>query len=180
MLSIKTLGIKKLKLIIKLIKSEAFSEKNKNPNLLQHRSSCWVSTNWIPRNKSYVKKKIIKSFSKVHQIRDKNIYIFSTECNHWHVCWRVYCLFIEHKWLCVFCQEAGLQPNTHVYSALIGRASRRLDYAYLKTLLKSMRDKGVWPNQVIIKQLEFAAQYPPNFDKVTVTTTDSLPWRRRH
>uniref|UniRef100_A0A3Q2YVC7 Pentatricopeptide repeat domain 1 n=2 Tax=Hippocampus comes TaxID=109280 RepID=A0A3Q2YVC7_HIPCM len=62
-------------------------------------------------------------------------------------------------------EEAGLQPNTHVYSALIGRASRRLDYAYLKTLLKSMRDKGVWPNQVIIKQLEFAAQYPPNFDK---------------
>ncbi|XP_051939987.1 pentatricopeptide repeat-containing protein 1, mitochondrial [Hippocampus zosterae] len=62
-------------------------------------------------------------------------------------------------------EEAGLQPNAHVYSALIGRASRRLDYAYLKTLLKSMRDKGVWPNQVIIKQLEFAAQYPPNFDK---------------
>ncbi|XP_049576012.1 pentatricopeptide repeat-containing protein 1, mitochondrial [Syngnathus scovelli] len=62
-------------------------------------------------------------------------------------------------------EEAGLKPNAHVFSALIGRASRRLDYAYLKTLLKSMRDKGVWPNQVVIKQLEFAAQYPPNYDQ---------------
>ncbi|XP_077381618.1 pentatricopeptide repeat-containing protein 1, mitochondrial isoform X2 [Festucalex cinctus] len=61
--------------------------------------------------------------------------------------------------------EAGLQPNAHVFSALIGRASRRLDYAYLRTLLKSMRDKGVWPNQVVVKQLEFAAQYPPNYDQ---------------
>ncbi|XP_077426525.1 pentatricopeptide repeat-containing protein 1, mitochondrial-like isoform X3 [Vanacampus margaritifer] len=62
-------------------------------------------------------------------------------------------------------EEAGLQPNAHVLSTLIGRASRRLDYVYLKTLLKSMRDKGVWPNPVIIKQLEFAARYPPNYDQ---------------
>ncbi|XP_061686887.1 pentatricopeptide repeat-containing protein 1, mitochondrial [Syngnathoides biaculeatus] len=62
-------------------------------------------------------------------------------------------------------EETGLQPNAHVFSALIGRASRRLDYAYLKTLLKSMRDRKVWPNQVVIKQLEFAAQYPPNYDQ---------------
>ncbi|XP_077575097.1 pentatricopeptide repeat-containing protein 1, mitochondrial [Stigmatopora nigra] len=62
-------------------------------------------------------------------------------------------------------EEAGLKPNVHVFSTLIGRASQRLDYVYLKTLLKSMRDKAVWPNQVIIKQLEFAAQYPPNYDQ---------------
>ncbi|KAM9315150.1 pentatricopeptide repeat-containing protein 1, mitochondrial [Pholidichthys leucotaenia] len=62
-------------------------------------------------------------------------------------------------------KDAGLKPNVHVFSALIGRASQRLDYVYLKTLLKSMREMEVWPNEVIIKQLEFAAQYPPNYDK---------------
>lgn len=65
-------------------------------------------------------------------------------------------------------QEAGLRPNVHVFSALIGRASQSLDYIYLKTLLKSMRDLGVGPNEVIIRQLEFAAQYPPNYDQVSV------------
>ncbi|XP_061575860.1 pentatricopeptide repeat-containing protein 1, mitochondrial [Cololabis saira] len=62
-------------------------------------------------------------------------------------------------------QDAGLRPNVHVFSALIGRAGRRLDYVYLKTILKSMRDTEVWPNEVIIKQLEFAAQYPPNYNQ---------------
>ncbi|XP_061769952.1 pentatricopeptide repeat-containing protein 1, mitochondrial [Nerophis ophidion] len=62
-------------------------------------------------------------------------------------------------------QEAGLRPNVYVFSALIGQASRRLDYIYLKTLLKCMRTLEVWPNEVIIKQLEFAAQYPPNYDQ---------------
>lgn len=62
-------------------------------------------------------------------------------------------------------EEVGLKPNIHVFSALIGRASRRLDYIYLKTILKSMSDMGVWPNEVIIRQLEFAAQYPPNYNQ---------------
>ncbi|XP_054912651.1 pentatricopeptide repeat-containing protein 1, mitochondrial [Poeciliopsis prolifica] len=62
-------------------------------------------------------------------------------------------------------QDAGFRPNVHVFSALIGRATRRLDYIYLKTLLKTMKDLSVWPNEVIIQQLEFAAQYPPNYNQ---------------
>lgn len=62
-------------------------------------------------------------------------------------------------------EDAGLRPNVYVFSALIGRATRRLDYIYLKTLLKSMRDRSVWPNEVIIRQLEFATQYPPNYNQ---------------
>lgn len=62
-------------------------------------------------------------------------------------------------------EEAGLKPNVQVFSALIGQATRRLDYVYLKTLLKSMSSMGVWPNEVIIRQLEFASQYPPNYDQ---------------
>ncbi|KAM9363569.1 pentatricopeptide repeat-containing protein 1, mitochondrial [Symphorus nematophorus] len=62
-------------------------------------------------------------------------------------------------------EEAGLKPNVQVFSALIGRATRRLDYIYLKTILKNMSSMGVWPNEVIIRQLEFASQYPPNYNK---------------
>ncbi|KAL6110981.1 ptcd1 [Pungitius sinensis] len=62
-------------------------------------------------------------------------------------------------------EEAGLRPNVQVFSALVGRATRRLDFVYLKALLKSMRSASVWPNEVIIRQLEFASQYPPNYDK---------------
>lgn len=69
--------------------------------------------------------------------------------------------------LLFFLQEAGLRPNVHVFSALIGRATQRLDYIYLKMILKSMSDMEVWPNEVIIKQLEFAAQYPPNYNQVS-------------
>ncbi|XP_035516153.1 pentatricopeptide repeat-containing protein 1, mitochondrial [Morone saxatilis] len=61
--------------------------------------------------------------------------------------------------------EAGFKPNVHVFSALIGRASRRLDYVYLKTLLQTMSSMEVWPNEVIIRQLEFASQYPPGYDQ---------------
>ncbi|XP_068593555.1 pentatricopeptide repeat-containing protein 1, mitochondrial [Cebidichthys violaceus] len=62
-------------------------------------------------------------------------------------------------------EEAGLRPNVQVFSALIGRASRRLDFVYLKTMLKSMSSMRVWPNEVIIRQLEFASQYPPNYNQ---------------
>ncbi|XP_036958168.1 pentatricopeptide repeat-containing protein 1, mitochondrial [Acanthopagrus latus] len=62
-------------------------------------------------------------------------------------------------------EEAGLRPNVQVFSALIGRAMRRLDYIYLKTLLKTMSSMEVWPNEVIIRQLEFASQYPPNYNQ---------------
>ena len=63
-------------------------------------------------------------------------------------------------------QVARLRPNVQVFSALIGRASRRLDYIYLKLLLEKMAELRVWPNEIIIKQLEFAAQYPPSYDQV--------------
>ncbi|XP_029916933.1 pentatricopeptide repeat-containing protein 1, mitochondrial [Myripristis murdjan] len=62
-------------------------------------------------------------------------------------------------------EEARFRPNVQVFSALIGHAARRLDYIYLRTLLKSMTAMGVWPNEIIIRQLEFAAQYPPNYDQ---------------
>lgn len=74
-----------------------------------------------------------------------------------------------HLYTC-FLQEAGFKPNVQVFSALIGRATRRLDYIYLKTILKSMSSMEVWPNEVIIRQLEFASQYPPNYNQVSIPT----------
>lgn len=62
-------------------------------------------------------------------------------------------------------EEAGLRPNVHVFSALIGRAARRMDYVYLRTILRRMTELDVWPNEVIIRQLEFATQYPRSFDR---------------
>ncbi|KAL1005259.1 hypothetical protein UPYG_G00056770 [Umbra pygmaea] len=62
-------------------------------------------------------------------------------------------------------QVAGVQPSVHVFSALIGCAARRLDYSYLRAVLKAMRELQVPVNDIIIRQLEHASQYPPNYNQ---------------
>ncbi|TTF71941.1 Pentatricopeptide repeat-containing protein 1, mitochondrial [Bagarius yarrelli] len=65
-------------------------------------------------------------------------------------------------------QACGVAANAYVFSALIGQATRHLDYDWLRELLHHMHRLQVSPNEVIIQQLEFAAQFPPNYDQSVV------------